>query len=365
MKSSPGSSPGSQAFDRALIQANALASEVGSRVRIERRCNRLILRAVLPAKPNARSQKTSQQRISTGLPANRTGLKRAIALAQKLSDTLDSGSFSWSDWVGNANEAPTVRTWLREFELDYFSKRSRSPTTSRTFETEYLRVLNHLDPSRPVCQDDLLSLVLATKPDTRSRIRACQAVAKFAAFCRLSLDVSAYRGAYSPAKVNPRHIPSDDLIVSEIDRIEDRKWRSLVGMIAAYGIRPSEALHISGSRPVCRVTDGKTGERTIIPVYPEWFDRWSLGDRVMPPITGKTNSEIGQKISKKFKTLKMLFRPYDLRHAFARRCFESGISTSIAADLMGHDVRVHQRIYRRWIAIDTYERLFEHLKRRS
>jgi integrase len=43
------------------------------------------------------------------------------------------------------------------------------------------------------------------------------------------------------------------------------------------------------------------------------------------------------------------FGLYTLRHAYAIRLLNFGISSVIGARLMGHSVEIHNRTYRRWL----------------
>jgi integrase len=112
----------------------------------------------------------------------------------------------------------------------------------------------------------------------------------------------------------------------------------------------------------------KTGERFIYPLYPEWAEVWGLGDRVLPNlqnVEGLSNAKIGTKVSGEFYDRKLPFKPYDLRHCYARRCFEFSLPPDLAAGLMGHSIQVHMQTYRAWIDRETYRRAYEALINRG
>ncbi|MEG4579371.1 hypothetical protein QUA71_07010 [Microcoleus sp. MON1_C5] len=48
-------------------------------------------------------------------------------------------------------------------------------------------------------------------------------------------------GSYSPTKVQPRNLPSDDVIATCFDKINNSQWQWIYGVIAAYGLK----IHVS------------------------------------------------------------------------------------------------------------------------
>jgi integrase len=99
--------------------------------------------------------------------------------------------------------------------------------------------------------------------------------------------------------------------------------------------------------PVVRVLRGKTGERFVYPLYPEWADQWNLQEMKLPNLDLEYgNAKVGNKVSGWFYDCKAPFRAYDLRHSYARRCFEFRLAPDWAAGLMGHSLAVHTQTYR-------------------
>ncbi len=88
-----------------------------NRVTIIKRGNKLSLRATLPPKPGD-GIKPKRYTISTGLFANATGLKLALAKAQKLESDLIYERFSWGVEKGKI----TVAEAITEFEQDSHRK---------------------------------------------------------------------------------------------------------------------------------------------------------------------------------------------------------------------------------------------------
>lgn len=69
----------------------------------------------------------------------------------------------------------TAKEVIEAFEEDYFSVRSRTGKSETTWKTDYKEVLKRLNPEAPITEEALLSLILATEPDTKARQRTCMA----------------------------------------------------------------------------------------------------------------------------------------------------------------------------------------------
>jgi integrase len=74
------------------------------------------------------------------------------------------------------------------------------------------------------------------------------------------------------------------------------------------------------------VLSGKTGMRKIWPLYPEWVEEFNLIDIKLPQCTGKTNRDLGHRVTRYFQRQRLPFRPYDLRHCWAIRSIHYGLS---------------------------------------
>lgn len=69
----------------------------------------------------------------------------------------------------------TAKEVIEAFEEDYFSVRLRTGKSETTWKTDYKEVLKRLNPEVPITEEALLSLILATEPDTKARQRTCLA----------------------------------------------------------------------------------------------------------------------------------------------------------------------------------------------
>lgn len=267
-------------------------------------------------------------------------------------------------------EQKAIATWVSEFEADYFTRRARSPKSETTWLIDYHRVFNKLPMHSILTADVLLEAVRETQPDSRSRKRYCIALNALAKFAGVACDLKPYSGSYSPTKTTPRDLPDDSTIVRWHDRITADDWRWAYGMLAAYGLRPHELFHLDfqslkTGNLMLKILDGKTGARTVFPLYPEWVERFELLDVRLPKCTGRTNADLGNRVTRAFNRLQLPFPAYALRHCWAIRSLEFGWEVAMAAQQMGHSVAVHTSTYHAWINERHQQKMFDALMQRS
>jgi integrase len=355
-------------IEEELIKVNSRLKSSGTRVTIERRGNSLLLRGTFPPKPGCSKAKPYQQRLFLGLKASATGLRAAEQKAKIISGQLELKAFNWGDWVEPSEKESTtlsIGEWLEKFESDRWSSISKNRKSLRTWNDSYLRAFNKLESlTAPLTLDGIIQAILKTQPDTKTRQTVCHAFAKLAKFAEIEgvEKILQLSGNYSPTSVSPRNLPSDEVIASVINLTKHLGWRWLLGMLATYGLRSHECFELDLSEfPIIRVLeDTKTGERIVYPLYPEWVEWWDLGNLVYPPIKQTYNCDQtpGQRIARWIWKQKLPFRAYDLRHCYARRCFEFDIPTNRAAKLMGHSETIHSKVYRAWIDEKYYRSKF-------
>ena len=346
-----------------LNQANGRlkASKVG--VRIEQRGQRLVLRANLPPKPSSKRGSPCQQRIPIGLPANLTGLREAEKQARLLGAQLATREFNWHAWgYIPAIVSRSCQDWVNCYQVDYLANGGQLDT----WEGDYLKVFRRLPLDSPLSPAVLEAVVNGTRANTRSRQRAAMACTALARFAGIDWNASHLRGNYSPSKVGPRKLPTDEVITRYRNAIENPAWRWIYGIMACYGLRNHECFHLDlKDFPIIRVLEStKTGSREIWPCYPEWADWWELQNKKLPPIELKrSNQKIGHSVTK-YLSPKLSFLPYDLRHAWAVRTLLFGWPVELSARQMGHSVDVHTKTYQRWINREQIQRVYELLVNR-
>ncbi|MBD2075508.1 integrase [Phormidium sp. FACHB-592] len=341
------------------------------RVSIERRGGMLWLRGTFPPKPGALQIQPYRQKLALGVNANPAGVQHAEKQARLMGAQLNLKQFDWTDWLGDrVSPLGTVGYWVERYEQNYWQRRARSLKSQETWQSNYQRVFVKLPSDQQLTEQVLLDAINATTADSQPRRRTVQALAKLAKLAGLEVNLSELTGNYSARSVNPRLLPSDTLIAQVVQSIKNPGWRWVAMVIACYGLRPHEVFHTDMTDfPMLRVLEEtKTGARFVYPLYPEWADAWVLHDRVLPPlqILGMAgNTKLGAKVSGFFYKNKLPFRPYDLRHCYARRCFEFDLGVDLGAQLMGHAPEIHKKTYRAWIDEATYRKVFDRLIYRS
>lgn len=361
----------SNGIDGRIAQANGRLKAAKVRVSIERRGGMLWLRGTFPPKPGSPQSKPYRQKISLGVKANPAGVQFAEKQARLMGAQLQVKQFDWAEWASDRPvDLGTVATWIDRLEQDFWRRHARNLKSEENWGLNYLKVLRRLPAGEPLTVEVLMSAIDATGPDTSSRKQAVSVLGKLAALAGLEVDFSGLAGNYSPRSVNPRLLPSDALIAETVRAITNPGWRWVMSLIACYGLRPHEVFHCNlNDFPILRVEhETKTGERFVYPLYPEWATAWELQNRQLPAlrVLGTAgNQKLGQKVSGFVYDHELPFKAYDLRHCYARRCFEFGMTVDLGAQLMGHSPEMHKRTYRAWIDEHTYRKVFDALIYRS
>lgn len=328
-------------------------------VSVEQRGDRLYLVATLPPKPDSGKIKPYQQRIALGVKANPAGFKRAELEAKRLGIQITEGSFSWDT---PASEV-TVKDAIATFETDYFKQRGQSGQVITTFKGNYDQPFRKLPLEEILTIELLIKVIEKTEPNTRTRQLTCRAFKALAQSFNLSLDTSKLQGNYNLSSVNPKNLPTDKEIQECINLIKDNNWKWIYGMMATFGLRNHECFFIDTDllieKGICQVLDGKTGGGKVWPLYPEWLDCFDLRNVRIPEITGKTHRDYGQRITQCFRRHEVPFKPYDLRHCWARRAIELGLDSQLAAKQMRHSHSVHVTIYAAWLDDSVHQRAFD------
>ena len=355
------------AIDKKIQQANEQLTKKGTRVTIYRRSNRLWLRGTLPPKPHILDKdKDYRQFVSLGKNgiACEKGILYAVAKARLLTGELLTGAFKWEEWIDLEKVAPArlearrVSHWCAEYEQDYWQRVKRTPDREGNWKKDHGLVFSKLKQDAPLSIQVLITYIQTTEPDSRSRKRACDYCYRLADFAALEgkEQIRSLTGNYSVRSVDPRNLPSDQEIFDFCNSIKDPNWRWVVQMLAVYGLRNYEPFRLDlQDFPTIRVLKGKTGKRFVVPLYPEWVTTWELHNIYLPNISlDHTNSKIGTKVSGWFCDHKAPFSAYNLRHSYARRCFEFDIAPDRAAKFMGHSLSVHLNVYRAWFDEAVY-----------
>jgi hypothetical protein len=293
-----------------------------------------------------------------GANATVAGLIYAEKKAKHLSYTLDAGTFSWDEWVKpKSNKIGEVIQKYHDYRL------KQSKISPSTFRTDYVRISKKLPLNENLELTVVLDAIAQTEPDSRVRKRLaeyCGRLCKFSGMKDEDIEkIYVMSGSYSASSVNPRDLPTDIEIATQVDKFRNSGYGWLLGVIAAYGIRSHEGFHIQILEfPKMKVLGGKTGERIIRPLYPEWAEKWELQNMRLPSLNVADNAELSTRTSVWFKR-NTTFKALDLRHCYARRCFEFDIKPDRAAYMMGHSLAVHMKTYRAWFDEQVYDAVYE------
>lgn len=334
-----------------LAEANQRLKASKNKATLEDRGGFLYVRATLPDRNGG---KPKRQKIALRLRADSPQeVKRAENLARKLGNQLALGEFTWEEWSTQPEATPPPPPDpIAAFNAYYLQKGG-----SRQSLKEYQKIFKHL-PSTLTPETLLETLLAHTEPNTRARQKAIISLHALARHAGIALDLTPYRGHYSPA---PREIPSDPTIALHHQTLPSPDWQWAYGVQAAYGLRNHEIFRIEGFRGLALIVGEttKTGHREVLPLFPEWAEQWHLTTPNPPPADlDQDNETLGRLVTKKFKKAGMPFRPYDLRHAWAVRAIGFLLPIDMRARMMGHSVEIHHRVYQRWIRQDEIDRLW-------
>lgn len=318
---------------------------------IKLRGGRLSLIATLPPKPGSRWIKPHRQVISTGIRANKVGVKYVEAEARLLGARLASNTFDWDlyDKRGSRGDVLIVRDAIASFKAHYEETHS---LRASTWKNQWAKVFKYLPQDAPLTDELLIKETLAKARDTRLRLETARKLQHLADFHKIEVDLLQYKGGYGASKVQARQLPSDEEIASWYYRIPNRRWQWVYGILAATGMRPHEAFFCDWQDGKLEIRQGKTGARTVLEFfYPEWIDEWNLREIRLPAINAQSayeNNTLGAKVTRQFKRYGVPFEAYELRHAAAvRMSVVFGLQMTVAARIMGHSVQEHTRTYHR------------------
>lgn len=285
-----------------------------------------------------------QTRIALKLDDSPVNRRTAAKQLRTLEQQLERGTFDWAYWL---DEEASQVTWREAIARLYRQKVVLGRTGETTWQINYLGRLRQIPPGS-ACTT--ASMAKALKRYGRE---ACsykelyyllKHIARLVAVPFPEVPVPTYREAQLVA------VPTDEEVIAWVEAASDpAAW--YWGMMATYGLRPHE---IEGStlvdRDYCQVAEAsKTGFRTVVPLHREWVERFRLRDRRLRPGEDQRPDAVSKWLHKELRKLKLPWRPYALRHAYAARLWRQGgsrLDIYTAARLMGHSPQQHSKTYR-------------------
>lgn len=305
---------------------------------------RLYLLASVPSRDGSPGNK--RVRIPLRLDDTPVNQRTARKQLQVLERQLANGTFSWAHWSGE----PEGMTWREAIQKLYTKKVVLGRTGATTWEINYMGRLRQLPPAS-LCTTESIAAALHRYERTTCSYKELYFLMK---------HIALLAGAPFPEVPIPTYrdsaaieVPNDEQIVAWVEAAPDPSawyW----GMMACYGLRPHEIETAELiDRDYCQVQDKtKTGFRTVIPVHREWVERFRLRDRRLRPRLSQFTErpdQVSKWLSKELRRLRLPWRPYALRHAYAARLWREGgnrLDIFTAARLMGHSPSQHAKVYR-------------------
>lgn len=307
---------------------------------------RLYLLAKLPRRDGKPG--LSQHRIALRLDDSTVNRRVAAKQLQTLERQIEAGTFEWSYWQDD--EAPGI-TWREAITRLHRARVILGKTSEQTWQINYLGRLRQIPPTSR-CTTESMEQALRRYDRASCSYKELFYLLKHLARLIAVPFPEVPLPTYSMAELVA--VPTDDEIVAWVEGAGPSAW--YFGMMATYGLRPHE---IEGAalvdRDYCQVQDAtKTGFRTVVPVPREWVERFRLHDRRLRPTMGSRGGQdrpdaVSKWLSKEIRRLKLPWRPYALRHAYAGRLWRQGgsrLDVFTASRLMGHSPQQHAKTYR-------------------
>lgn len=347
-----------------LNKANQKLKGHGVKLEMSGKFNNLYMRGMFPNKPKEPPGKT-QRRVALrirGLTVDDFKLAEQIAIEIGLE--LRRGLFDWSKFGEefedpNTPKVKTIADFVEEFRVEKMRE-----VSGDTWRYNYELPMKNLPLTQELTEEIMYLWILEQDPEcTTSRRKYIGIARSLLELAGLPTKKIMRLAKEMPTKtVNPRLLPEDSEIESLWIAIEEqsKEWADVYGLLATYGFRPHEIFKLDfGDFPDIRVLPNtKTGERIVPPLYPEWVDRFKLSKDFAVPSNlnwdlEMPNWRLGRKIGNRFRKAGY-GDPYNLRHAYARRCLEVGLTSDVSAALMGHGRQVHEESYRAFIRHSIY-----------
>jgi integrase len=364
-----------QEVDQVIERANDKKEISGLPIKIVRQGKKLYLRGTFPSKTGGGS---SQYRYALNLDASAHLISIAVTKAREIGLKLALGEFKWEIEQPIAVALPvpkivTIGQWVAEFEQRHWTGKERTKNAELNYRTDYGSVFEKINPDKAISIDRLkLEIVSGSEPDTRTRVRWCNAIGRLAKCAEFDRKpISELRGNYSMSEpLEPRDIPELDQVVEWFDFLKEKDpiWARAFGMYATYGIRPGELWNLDTSRLTkdkyheLVVKSTKTERTRVTYPYPvEWFDRFELSQFKVPTNTSSTIKGQGYIPTRQFKRLGLELKCYTLRHFHAIQLILGGIDSATASKWMGHSQLMFDRVYLHWMDERHHRKLFDRL----
>ncbi|MEL6460148.1 MAG: site-specific integrase [Cyanobacteria bacterium J06621_15] len=387
----------SMKFEQELLEVNQRLKSGKTKVSLRAIKGGIQLVATLPLKPgdtHRQGRDKKQYTISLGIPANFDGLRTGEEEAQELGKLIARQTFVWTDkYLGQQakkNKNITFKEFYEVFENKYFETRKRTIRSEHSFLDYQRKFKTYFYSNDCITVESLRKRILETNTFNTRRIAII--IANF--ICSVIQIEGDFAELRLKKEVKARNIPEDSCIVKSIFLIDDylekikpcnrkksyctsKRNKLVYGLMAVYGLRPREIFNnpdldwfisSENEHKTFKVDkSNKTGYREVFPFVPEWIELFDLNNLESINLlnkfasTGQKAIDLHYKVSKLgdfFKTYKIPFTPYDLRHACAIRAHLQGVPIKAAADNLGHSVEIHTKVYQQWFSLENRRKAF-------
>lgn len=232
----------------------------------------------------------------------------------------------------------------------------------------YLRKLDSLAGSEPICIDALAKSLAQYKAGTRSYQLCRQAYCQLARSAGITIPDGwglIESDWHSQDIVLEEQPIADEEIIQGANAITNKKWRLVYALISIYGLRNYEAffcdvsqLRAAGTGTLVVPEIANNSARVIAPCTHDWL--YVLGveqlasekialPQVSTDLAKTTLQQIGRRPAEQFRRYGCSFKPSDLRHSWAVRAIRVGTPATVVAKMMGVDIAFLVKGYRSWI----------------
>ncbi len=316
--------------------------------------------------------KRKQQRIKLSASTTNTAAFKAVEIeCLDLARKVTAGSFRWqvddpgaqpvaaADTVSVAEFCKAAEALFKEIYGGKDAERA-----ARAWGCKWKPALNKLPSSsrRDVSLESLTRIIKEFPLASASRRDQGSILIRTSAQIGWNVaELKTLIGGYGSKALSKRDIPSDEEIEVLFKKIKLPHWKFVFAACAIFGLRPHEVSDFT-FRPERGWIDvgeeTKTGGRVVKAIPLGWIEKFGLMDLPRPETE---KYQISKACGDAFERDGIRLRLYNLRHAFAIRCFTLGITADHGAALMGHTLAVHETTYRKWITKDRVMKALEFL----
>ena len=232
----------------------------------------------------------------------------------------------------------------------------------------YLRKLDSLAGSEPICIDALAKSLAQYKAGTRSYQLCRQAYCQLARSAGIAIPDrwGFIESDWHAQDIGIERQPvADEEIVPGVNAITNARWRLVCALMCIYGLRNYEALfcdvsqlRIAGTGALVVPEIANIPAKVITPCTHDWLHVFGVEQlaseriplpRVSTDLTKTTLQQIGRRAAEQFRRYGCPFTPSDLRHSWTVRAIRVGTPATVVAKMMGVDIAFLVKGYRSWI----------------